>query len=256
MPAKARKSSRVAPAYAAAARPSLAARPQRDVPGFEGALTCAADWPRERTPATQSAVFNPLLACALGAPVDGLCTAEDLRFAAEWWARAMPAWPRWVTALRAAGLQQRRARLLKSASGSNALVFRAHGCGLAPHFAARAQNQALELDAQVAVEVYAAVACLYSPLGDGERVVPPAPDGGAAPADAAARATAGPRDAGAAPRATSGEDDGAVEKRHDALDPPEAPREPPDVSPADVALPTICEASAAPDDSSAPIRHP
>jgi hypothetical protein len=120
---------------------SLDPRPQKAIPGFEElGLTCCADWPRTKRgtpPNAQSAVFNPLLACVLG-PFDGYCTAEQLAFAGDWWALALPAWPRWVASLRASGAGGRRDALLQRAKGHpNPLVPRAKGRGSVPHFNGR-----------------------------------------------------------------------------------------------------------------------
>merc|ERR1712037_383333 len=76
---------------------------------------------------------------------------------------ALPAWPRWIAALRAAGVCERRAELLAGCKGQpNPLIHKARGRGTVPHFNGRAQNDILEMEATVAVEVYACVACLYS----------------------------------------------------------------------------------------------
>ncbi|KAL3915625.1 MAG: hypothetical protein SGARI_008143, partial [Bacillariaceae sp.] len=94
-------------------------RPQMAVPGFDN-LTVCSDWPqtkRGEPPAKQTAIFMPLLACVIG-PVAGHCTATQLEHAMQWWTQALPAWPRWVEALKKAGVaQQMRERLLKSARG-------------------------------------------------------------------------------------------------------------------------------------------
>jgi hypothetical protein len=140
-----------------------------DVPGFEGALTVATDWPqtkRGEPPQAQSAIFMPLLACAVG-PVEGHCSAEQLEEAERWWALALPAWPRWVATLRAAGVDEsRREKLVASASGKKGsatpLIFKHKGHGTVPHFKGKLQSELLEKDPMVAIEVYACVTCLYS----------------------------------------------------------------------------------------------
>lgn len=145
---------------------TTAPRPQRDVPGFEGLLTCCTDWPQTRKgggpPGAQSAIFNPLLACVIG-PIEGHCTAEELALAHDWWTAALPAWPRWVESLLDAGVASRRPALLAGSKGkANPLIPKARGRGTVPHFNGRAQNDALEMEPGVAVEVYACVACMYS----------------------------------------------------------------------------------------------
>lgn len=139
------------------------ARPQMDVPGFEGSLTVCTDWPQTRKgepPAAQSAIFTPLLACAIG-PIEGHYTAEQLEVAQGWWALALPAWPRWVAAMRKAGVT--RGPLLAAAKGNpNPLIHKTKGRGTVPHFKGKMQVEALERDPVVALEVYACVTCLYS----------------------------------------------------------------------------------------------
>ena len=96
--------------------PSLDPRPQMNVLGFEG-LTCCTDWPQLKKgepPNAQSAIFNPLIACALGS-IEDHCTAEQLQFAQQWWAAALPAWPRWVAQLRDAGVATWRQELIAQA---------------------------------------------------------------------------------------------------------------------------------------------
>ncbi len=143
-------------------------RPQRDVPGFEGALTCCSDWPQKKKgvpPNAQSTIFNPLIACVIG-PIEGYYTAEQLAFAFEWWTAALPAWPRWVQSLREAGAMSWRDRLIKYAKGNpNPLIHKAKkgdNVGSIPHFKGKMQGDVLELAPMIAVEVYACVACLYS----------------------------------------------------------------------------------------------
>jgi hypothetical protein len=116
------------------------------------------DWPptkKGRVPGTQSNVFVPLVACVIG-PVEDFYTAAELETAMAWWTLALPAWPRWVESLRRAGLHERREMLLKSAKGqATPLIFRARGHGKVPHIKGKEQSAAIELDMQVALEVYA-----------------------------------------------------------------------------------------------------
>ena len=140
-------------------------RPQMTVPGFPH-LTVCTDWPhakRGEPPAKQTAIFMPLLACVIG-PVEGHCTANELETAMQWWAEALPAWPRWVEALKKAGVPKMRKRLLESARGQpTRLVPKVKGShGTVPHCWGKLQSQALERNPEVAVEVYASVACLYA----------------------------------------------------------------------------------------------
>eukprot|EP00603_Paraphysomonas_imperforata_P010782 CAMPEP_0114485964 /NCGR_PEP_ID=MMETSP0104-20121206/20224_1 /TAXON_ID=37642 ORGANISM="Paraphysomonas imperforata, Strain PA2" /NCGR_SAMPLE_ID=MMETSP0104 /ASSEMBLY_ACC=CAM_ASM_000202 /LENGTH=278 /DNA_ID=CAMNT_0001662107 /DNA_START=292 /DNA_END=1128 /DNA_ORIENTATION=+ len=86
--------------------PHVTPRPQIDVPGFEGILTCCADWPQTKKggpPSAQSAIFNPLLACTLGY-IPNHCTEQQIQYAIMWWREVFPAFPRWVQELRGAGL--------------------------------------------------------------------------------------------------------------------------------------------------------
>ena len=110
-------------------------RPQKPVPGLEN-LTVCTDWPKTKTgqpPGAQSAIFNPLLACVMGRPIEQHCTAEQLEVAETWWAAALPAWPRWMAALRQANVLQApqdQAALIGSAKGQpNPLIFKAKGRG-------------------------------------------------------------------------------------------------------------------------------
>jgi len=97
----------------------------------------------------------PLLACVLG-PIEGYCTADDLKLAAEWWTAALPAWGRWVSELNAAGLPACRGRILASTKGRpSPLIPRFQGCGTFPHVKGREQVEALELSPAIATEVYA-----------------------------------------------------------------------------------------------------
>ena len=114
---------------------SLEPRPQKAVPGLEG-LTVCTDWPKTKSgqpPGAQSAIYTPLLACAMGQPISEHCTAEQLETAAAWWTAALPAWPRWMAALTETDLGAStgyRDKLLSSAKGQpNALIFKAKGHG-------------------------------------------------------------------------------------------------------------------------------
>ncbi|KAL7573216.1 hypothetical protein ACA910_018869 [Epithemia clementina (nom. ined.)] len=164
---------------------SLEPRPQRAVPGLPG-LTVCSDWlpPNTRTndgqpPKTQSLIFNPLLACALGQqPWPGFCTAEQLDVAMVWWTQALPAWPRWTQQLQAALVMEGQVRDRLLASGvvttkggrcgrrrpntTTALIPWTKGRGTVPHFPGKLQVECLELEPTVALEVYACVTCLYS----------------------------------------------------------------------------------------------
>lgn len=142
-------------------------RPQRAVPGFDG-LTVCRDWPQTkngRPPNAQSLIFNPLLACALGRPIDGHCTQEQLDLAIQWWSLALPAWPKWVESLQGVlnNNNDFRERLFRTSKGRpNALIPKTKGRGTVPHFNGRLQEQILEQAPTTALEVYACVTCLYS----------------------------------------------------------------------------------------------
>jgi hypothetical protein len=104
----------------------------------------------------------PLLACALG-PIEGYASSAELAVAEAWWAEALPAWPRWVTELQSAGIQEHRTRLLATVKGHpTPLIPRTKRRGCAPHIRGRDQVEALELAPAVAIEVYACVTCLYT----------------------------------------------------------------------------------------------
>jgi hypothetical protein len=115
----------------------LNARPQRNVPGFEGTLTCCTDWKQTKKgepPSAQSAVFNPLLACAFG-PIANHSTQQQLDTAMQWWALALPAFPRWVVALQKAGVQLKKQKMLARAKGRpNPLIHKAKGHGTVVSF--------------------------------------------------------------------------------------------------------------------------
>jgi len=149
---------------------SLGPRPQKEVGcGLEG-LTVCADWPKTKSgqpPGAQSAVFMPLLACAMGEPIEGHCTKDQLEQAQIWWAACLPAWPRWIQALRDAGVQAKSAQLFSSSSSSsikgnaNPLIHKAKGHGTVPHLKGKIQRNLLEMDPSVAWELDACVQCLY-----------------------------------------------------------------------------------------------
>merc|ERR1711862_798463 len=87
--------------------PDMSERPQKIIPGgfdeYRNDMTVCTDWPKTRNgkpPSAQSAIFNPLLACAITGPIDGYCNAEELSIAMKWWSRAFPAWSRWVSEIR------------------------------------------------------------------------------------------------------------------------------------------------------------
>jgi hypothetical protein len=146
----------------------LKVRPLKVVPGYEEQkLTVCADWPKVRKPLAQSAIFMPLLACVIG-PVKGQCTQEQLDDAMKWWTCALPAWPRWVAALKNAGVPRQRSFLLRTSNWEPTPLIplmAVHGGkhpGSVPHFRGSSQIKALERDQAVAWEIYACVTCLYS----------------------------------------------------------------------------------------------
>jgi hypothetical protein len=139
-------------------------RDQCDIPGFDG-LTCCKDWPQLKKgepPLTNSSVFNPLIACALG-PIPGHSTKNQIEFATEWWSKALPAWPRWVKELQEAGLGKKKDALLSRSKGNpNLLIPKGRGYGTVPHFRGKDQVDSLELVPMVSIEVYACITCMYS----------------------------------------------------------------------------------------------
>ncbi|KAL7574734.1 hypothetical protein ACA910_017298 [Epithemia clementina (nom. ined.)] len=109
---------------------SLEPQPQHAVPGLPG-LTVCYNWLPPHTrhinnniiindgqpPKTQSLIFKPLLACALGQPWPGFYTAKQLDMAMIWWTNALPAWPRWKQQLQSALVMEGRVRNRVLASG-------------------------------------------------------------------------------------------------------------------------------------------
>ena len=152
-----------------ATAPSLGPRPQKTVGCLEG-LTVCSDWPKTKSgqpPGAQSAVFMPLLACTMGEPIEGHYTAEQLQKAQLWWTAVLPSWPRWIQALRDAGVQTRCAELFLSSSSSikgnpNPLIHKAKGHGTVPHLKGKIQRDLLELDPNVSWELDACINCLYT----------------------------------------------------------------------------------------------
>ena len=143
------------------------ARPQMDIPGFEGRLTCCTDWPqtkRGEPPNAQSLVFSPLLACVLGSSdIEDFCTSSQLEQASRWWTEALPAWPSWVRRLRGVVSVEMREKMLRNIKGRPTyLIPKKKDSGRAPHFKGKIQREALEMDAMVSIEVDACVMCMYT----------------------------------------------------------------------------------------------
>lgn len=148
---------------------NVAPRPQRPVPGFDHApdVAVCTDWPRTksgRPPGAQSAIFMPLIACALG-PIEGYCTSEHLDLAARWWTLVLQAWPRWVGDLKKSGVLERKDELLQNTKGRPIpLIPKTKGRGTVPHFRGNLQTRLLEEagGGMLSIELYACVASLYS----------------------------------------------------------------------------------------------
>lgn len=149
-------------------------RPQKAV-GFGGLtegqeqLTVCSDWPKTKSgqpPGAQSAIFMPLLACAMGEALQGHYTKDQLDQAQLWWTAALPPWPRWVQSLRKAGVQTRYKEFLWSSSSikgnPNPLIHKAKGHGTVPHLKGKLQRELLELDPTVAWELDACIHGLYT----------------------------------------------------------------------------------------------
>eukprot|EP00961_Rhodomonas_salina_P132273 1780252-Rhodomonas_salina.1 len=101
-------------ACAAPSELGFSARPQMPVPGFDG-LTVCSDWPRTKNglpPNAQSAIFSPLIACSIG-PIEHHCSAQEIEAANTWWTNVLPAWPRWVSELQVAGINDHREALIR-----------------------------------------------------------------------------------------------------------------------------------------------
>jgi hypothetical protein len=152
--------------YAPITNLSLKPRPQMPVPGFEETLTCCTDWPQTKKgepPSAQSTVFMPLLAMVHG-PIDGFCTEKQLGAAFKWWSLALPAFPSWVERMLKAGAKERLKDIfVKNVSGRpNSLIPKHKGHGKVPHIKGRIQTSILEMDMMVSIEIYQAVACMYS----------------------------------------------------------------------------------------------
>lgn len=112
----------------------------------------------------------PLLAFVLG-PVTGHCSQEQLDVAMKWWTCALPAWPRWVEALKKAGVPRKRKFLLRTTSCQPTPLIPLFAVtdkhpGIIPQFPGRIQSESIERDDTVAWEVYACVAYLQSPLAE------------------------------------------------------------------------------------------
>ena len=143
-------------------------RPQMPVPGFEETLTCCTDWPQTKKgepPPAQSAVFMPLFALIHG-PLEGFCTEVDLTNALKWWTAALPAFPSWIDRLNKVGVRLKLQELIKnnrSLKGRpNLLIPKQKGRGSFPHIKGKVQSRLLEMDAMVSIEMYQAIACMYS----------------------------------------------------------------------------------------------
>eukprot|EP00957_Ditylum_brightwellii_P129048 9844131-Ditylum_brightwellii.AAC.1 len=140
-------------------------RPQNEIPGFEGLLSCCSDWSKtkhKRIPSAQSAIFTPLFAMIVG-PIEGCNTAEELKFASQWWTEVFPAWPCWVEQLKQSGLTERCEELIRMAKGQpTSLIPRARGYGTVPHFQGRMQTEAIESSPDEAVELFACISYMYS----------------------------------------------------------------------------------------------
>lgn len=146
----------------------VAQRPQMPVPGFDS-LTCCTDWPqtkRGEPPQAQSLVFMPLLAIIHG-PLDGFCNDVQISNALRWWSAALPAFPSWLERLLKAGAKERLQTIVgqKNKVGRpNTLIPKLCGdeYGTFPHIKGKIQNRILEMDVMVSIEIYQAVACMYS----------------------------------------------------------------------------------------------
>ena len=146
----------------------FAQRPQMPVPGFDS-LTCCTDWPqtkRGEAPQALSLVFMPLLAIIYG-PLDGYCNEVQISNALRWWSAALPAFPSWVERLLKAGAKEKLRDVLgqKNKLGRpNTLIPKLSGNahGTFPHIKGKIQNRILEMDVMVSIEIYQAVACMYS----------------------------------------------------------------------------------------------
>ena len=129
-----------------------------EIEGFEGLLVCS-DWTENKKSGAQSLIFCPLLCCAIGQEWPGLCTMSQLEYAVKWWTAIFPSYPNWIEKLREAGIVKACANL--PAKGNTVLIPKLPQAGKAPHFKGKQQNDILELDMQVAIEVYASIANLY-----------------------------------------------------------------------------------------------
>ena len=145
-------------------------RPQMPVPGFEETLTCCTDWPQTKKgepPSAQSLVFMPLFAIIHG-PLPNYCNELQLSNALNWWSAALPAFPSWIDRLIQAGVKRELLKIVSKKQDlkgrPNALIpkIKGGGHGSFPHIKGKVQTRLLEMDIMVSIEIYQAVACMYS----------------------------------------------------------------------------------------------
>ena len=145
-------------------------RPQMPVPGFEETLTCCTDWPQTKKgepPSAQSLVFMPLFAIIHG-PLPNYCNELQLSNALNWWTAALPAFPSWIDRLIQAGVKRELLKIVSKKQDlkgrPNALIpkIKGGGHGSFPHIKGKVQTRLLEMDIMVSIEIYQAVACMYS----------------------------------------------------------------------------------------------
>ena len=145
-------------------------RPQMPVPGFEETLTCCTDWPQTKKgepPSAQSLVFMPLFAIIHG-PLPNYCNELQLSNALNWWTAALPAFPSWIDRLIQAGVKRELLKIVSKKQDlkgrPSALIpkIKGGGHGSFPHIKGKVQTRLLEMDIMVSIEIYQAVACMYS----------------------------------------------------------------------------------------------
>ena len=144
-------------------------RPQMSVPGFE-CLTCCTDWPQTKKgepPNAQSLIFMPLFAIIHG-PLEGFCNELQLLNALKWWTAALPSFPSWIDRLKKVGVKCKLEQLVAANKSMNGRPIplipkiKGGGYGSFPHIKGKVQTRLLEMETMVSIEIYQAVACMYS----------------------------------------------------------------------------------------------
>ena len=109
----------------------------------------------------------PLFAIIHG-PLPNYCNELQLSNALNWWSAALPAFPSWIDRLIQAGVKRELLKIVSKKQDlkgrPNALIpkIKGGGHGSFPHIKGKVQTRLLEMDIMVSIEIYQAVACMYS----------------------------------------------------------------------------------------------